>query len=226
MFISILFSVAFSATETVEFFGTAKDKKGNIAYLEEHKVIYKDGKVESSTTTYMDENKKPIAELISTYKPHKWMPNYSFKDMRFSKVNGVKAEDKTIEMFTQDGKDAKVKKKTADFKADMIGGQGFHYFIQDHLEKLAKGEKVKTKFVLPGALDYYSFVIQKSDDKKVKDSEIYLVMKLDSLLSVFISPIHMTYDIPTKRLMGYEGESNLQDKNEKAIVVNITYNHE
>ncbi len=226
MLLLIFISHLFATPTNVKFYGTAKDKKGNIAYLEEHELKYNDEVIESSITRYTDTNKKVIAELISTYTPHKWMPTYSFKDLRFSKVNGVNTSSDTIEMFTQDGKNEKTKKKTKAFKPDMIGGQGFHYFIQDHLEKLSKNETVKTKFVLPGALDYYSFVIKKSDKKKVKDTEIYLVMKLDSLLSVFISPIYMTYDIPTKRLMGYEGESNLQDENEKALDVEITYKHE
>jgi hypothetical protein len=224
MFLLLLSAFTFASTQTTKFYGTAKDPKGNIAYLEEHEVIYENGTVKSSTTTYTDEAKKPIASLISLYSPHKWMPTYNFKDLRHGTYNGVNATVNEIEMFTQEDKKLKNKKKP--FKPDMIGGQGFHYFIQDHLDKLAKGEKVKTKFVLPGALDYYSFVIQKSDKKKVKDSEIYLVMKLDSMLSVFISPIFMTYDIPTKRLMGYEGESNLQDKDKKAIVVDIVYKHD
>lgn len=222
----LLLSYLHASPNIIKFSGVAKDKKGGIAYLEEHVVTYSGDTVESSVTKYTDTNKKVIAELISTYKPHKWMPTYSFKDLRFSKVNGVTATTDDIEMFTQGGKDEKMKKKTAGFKTDMIGGQGFHYFIQDHLEKLSKNETVKTKFVLPGALDYYSFAIKKSDKKKVKDTEIYLVMKLDSLLSVFISPIYMTYDIPSKRLMGYEGESNLQDDKEKALDVDITYTYE
>jgi hypothetical protein len=224
MFLLLLSALTFANTQNLKFYGTAKDPKGNIAYLEEHAVVFENGKVKSSVTTYTDETKKPIATLTSLYNPHKWMPTYDFKDLRHGTYNGVNATVGEIEMFTQEKKKLKNKKKA--FKPDMIGGQGFHYFIQDHLDKLAKGEKVKTKFVLPGALDYYSFVIEKSDKKKVKDSEIYLVMKLDSVLSVFISPIHMTYDIPTKRLMGYEGESNLQDNDKKAIVVDIAYKYE
>jgi hypothetical protein len=45
------------------------------------------------------------------------------------------------------------------------------------------------------------------------------------LLKVFVDPILLTYDKKTKRLLSFEGMSNIDDSREKSQVVKIIYTY-
>ncbi|MCK7574734.1 MAG: hypothetical protein MZV65_01685 [Chromatiales bacterium] len=74
---------ALSSTRQEEVFqGVARDERGEIAYTEEHRMIYENGRPQRNETRYRDAKGKEIAVLTSNFTTNPYVPNYTFEDRR------------------------------------------------------------------------------------------------------------------------------------------------
>ncbi|UCF02793.1 MAG: hypothetical protein JSV14_03835, partial [Deltaproteobacteria bacterium] len=102
--------------------------------------------------------------------------------------------------------------------------QGFHQFIVHNLERIAQGEVFHIRLILPSRLDQYEFRIRK---RKVKGDTLYIRLEIDNwLLRLFAPHVDAEYDQKNRRLLRYEGISNLEDTSGKHKKVTITYSYE
>jgi hypothetical protein len=109
-------------------------------------------------------------------------------------------------------------------EANQIVGQGFHQFILHNLEKIAQGEIFQIRLVLPSRLDQYEFRISK---REINGDTLGIRLEIDNwLLRLFAPHVDVEYDLRTRRLLRYEGISNLEDTSGKHKKVFITYSYE
>ena len=149
------------ADKRVETFeGRAVDASGRVAYIEQHRVVYRSGTVAESRTLYFDDQKRPIGELVSDYAQGVRFGSYEFVDRRADYRDGARVLGDAIVVF-RDGAadDADVEKTVLPRNDDQIVGQGFHQFIRANLGAIADGEIFHVRMVLPSRLDQYDFRI-------------------------------------------------------------------
>lgn len=202
-----------SAARTEHYEGEARDKKNAVVYVEKHRAQFDGSAVLSAHTDYSDASGKLIAEMESDFRQSRTVPNYTFRDLRDGSSHGIEKSEDGFTLWTQNkGQERKTKTyRTSDFSKDavIVGCQGLHYNLASYLPQLREGKTVAIKYLIPGKLDYFSFVLSQT---KEDDEFIYLKLAIQSVfLKLFAGPAEMKYAKKDLRLIEYSGFSNLPD---------------
>ena len=228
--VAIFFLIAtnlscFEAEANVEtFIGKAVNSQGTLEYVEYHTVRYKNGKVSESQTIYYDANTDKIGELISEYSFGPQFGSYDFRDMRAQYQDGAKVSQDRVLLFRKKSPEDDIEEQYLAKEKDQIVGQGFHQFIAQNLEQIAQGKVFHIRLVLPSRLDQFEFRIRK---RKINGDTLYMRLEIDNwLLRLFAPHVDVEYDQKNRRLLRYEGVSNLEDSSGKHKKVSITYSYE
>jgi hypothetical protein len=206
------------------FVGKAVNAQGIVEYVEYHTVKYENGKVSESQTIYYDANNQKIGELTSEYSFGPQFGSYDFKDIRGQYQDGAKVSQDRILLFRKKSPEDDIEEQYLAKEKDQIVGQGFHQFIVHNLERIAQGESIQIRLVLPSRLDQFEFRIRK---RKINGDTLYIRLEIDNwLLRLFAPHVDVEYDQKNRRLLRYEGVSNLEDSSGKHKKVTITYSYE
>ena len=224
----LLFTAPLFADYTEKYKGTAYNKKNEVVYIENHTATFFDNSnIKSAKTEYLDPKGNKIAELISDFTNSLSAPTYKFSDFRFKSGHGIAYEGKKLNLikYKKDGS-TKTKFLNKKFSADsvIVGGQGMHYYLRQNFGSLKNKKNVPVKFLTPGNLDYYNFLLNYIglNEKGLVTLEI----KISNLiLRIFAPKLKLQYDPKTKRLIEYEGLSNLSDDKDKIQAVKIKYQY-
>jgi hypothetical protein len=214
------------ADKVVELFvGRAVDASGSVAYIEQHRVVYRHGAVAESRTLYLDDRDRTIGELVSDYSQGVRFGSYEFVDKRADYRDGARVLDDAIVVFRDEAADdADVEKAVLSRSSDQIVGQGFHQFIRANLAAIVDGEVFHVQMVLPSRLDQYDFRIRRV---KEEGNKVTVRLEIDNwLLRIFAPDVEAVYDVETRRLLRYEGVSNLANASGDPQKVTITYSYE
>ena len=206
------------------FVGKALNSKGTLEYVEYHTVTYTNGKVSESQTIYYDANNNKIGELVSEYSFGPQFGSYDFRDIRAQYEDGANVADDRVRLFRKQSPEDDVEAEYLKRKTDQIVGQGFHHFVANNLEAIAQGEVLHVRLLMPSRLDQFKFRIRK---RKIKGNTLYIRLEIDNwFLRMFAPHVDAEYDLKTRRLLRYEGISNLADTSGKHRKVTITYTYE
>ncbi|MCB0391553.1 MAG: hypothetical protein KDD58_09685 [Bdellovibrionales bacterium] len=224
--ILLLFFISVDASEKNEFSkGVAKDKSGNIVYIEKHTSKFVEGNLVSLNTEYFDPSGSKIGYINTNYN-QSFVPDYEFFDSRNHRKVILRNRKDLIYSQIQSGKNSNTKNKTFEQKDNMVAGQGLHAFLIKNLHNFLnnKGYETEVKFLIPLNKDYYNFSI-----RYLSESTTTITLRLESshwFLKLLAPQIDVTYDKSTQRLVKYKGPSNLLDSKGQKINVTIKYEYE
>jgi hypothetical protein len=217
-----LLTQSFAATTT--YTGTAT-KDGKHIYTEKHIVTSNDeGEVLEAKTSYLRVDGTVIATLSSDFKNSITNADHEMHDLRDDRRYGVRWKDKTPIMW--DKKKDK-KEETEELNSDyakgklLIGGQGLHYYMRTRLEELKKKE-LSIAILIPGQLDYYSFLVKFENEKK---GLLKYSMKAQSAIIRLFAPKLEVWYTPDGKLMRYKGLSNVATDSGDNQNVEIVYTY-
>lgn len=203
--------------------GVAKNDKGDVVYTEKHIVTKKNGKYATSETIYYDPTKtEVIATMKSDYSRDALMPTYEFVDKKSGYKEGLRFQDGKYVIYNQEkgGKEeASVLKK----KESLFSCQGWHYYLVENLSLLQK-QDIALNLILPSELDFYEFKIKGAESTNTK---VVANLELSNwLLRAFAPSLRLVYDKKLKRLVEYEGISNIPDNEGERQNVKIVYQYD
>lgn len=207
--------------------GVAKTSKGQVVYTEQHISVFNNtNSLRTLETTYFVGDKK-FGHIKTDYSKNAYLPSYEFKDERRHRQVNVTVNDGVVYSTIRTGKDAEPKSKTYPAKVNLIAGQGLHSYLRDHIDEFSKNrDRVDhIEFLIPLNEDSYAFRIRVKylDSKK---STITYRVEADSWLMRMVAPdIDITYNTSTRRLMIYDGPSNLLSPEGEKMDVVITYDY-
>lgn len=209
--------------ETQVFEAIAK-YKGQVAYLERHTVVYDDQTLIKSQTEYLDPEGKPIASLRSDFTHSLAAPEYIFQDRRQQSLQGQRWLKQKLEVFSQNKKNKLEKKNLQQSPELMMGGEGIVYYIGAHLKELINSEGMDFKFIIPGRLSAFDFVI---NPLAHNEEEAAFEIKMKSWIMRLFGPrLKLIYDVQKKRLKSFEGLSNVKNSEGEMMSVDIQYVYE
>jgi hypothetical protein len=225
IFIFCFFSLQLLANTTVRYRGEAhanKDLKNPIIYIENHEVQYDSkGKLVMAVTKYSDPTGKPIAELRSDFKESMTVPAHIVTDFRNGNIQGLRRENGKLVMFDQVKGEAEKTKIITDKESEdrvLVGCQGLNYYVLNNLNTFDFERKVPIRFLIPGKLDYYDFSLEKTGEVDgILDFEIAIQ---SWILRLFAPKLYVKYDKNKKRIVWYQGLSNIT--NDKGETQNVT----
>jgi hypothetical protein len=220
----IVSGVAIAEASNETFTGKAVNPRGSLQYTERHFVKYENGSVSKSQTIYYDPSDRKIGDLISDYTYGPQFGSYDFRDIRAQYEDGAKVADDRVQIFRKESPKDDVEAKYLKRKTDQIVGQGFHHFVANNLDAIAQGEVFHVRLVMPSRLDQFKFRIRK---RKIEGDTLYIRLDIDNwFLRMFAPHVDVEYDLQTRRLLRYEGISNLADASGKYRKVVIIYSYD
>jgi hypothetical protein len=199
---------------------------GQLVYFERHTAEYEHGIIQKTATEYHDPKGTIIGSMASDFSESLSSPDYSFHDFRQQNFYGLRKDKNKLEAFTQEGKEAQVavRKISVNKELDQVSGAGLIYFIGANLKKIIASKVIDFQYIIPGRLEAFDFYVEAI----AHNSElIELEVKMKLWPMRFFGPrIRLVYDAQRKRLVYYEGVSNLRTEEGKMMNVEIRYRYQ
>ncbi|MBY0470904.1 hypothetical protein K2X30_07005 [bacterium] len=207
------------------YLGIAKDDSGKGSYQERHQVEFANNRVQTARTTYANSDGKVIGELTSDFRKMITTPEYSYKDLRDQSSHGIRIDGNQLIVWRQNKGAEREEKSFArdefDPEALIVGCQGLHYYLIDHLDELRKKKEIPIKYLMPGKLDYYSFTLKMNGED---EKNIYIKITIDNIiLRLLTSSLELQYSKADRRLVKYSGLSNITNDQGQIQQVVIDY---
>lgn len=211
--------------ETTEFKGTAftsKDKS-TIAYFETHEVSEKDGRPFKSKTVYQDPSGKQIAVLECDYSKNTFLPDFTFLDQRTGYWEQVRVVDGVAQVEYKESAKARVEKLKLKAETNLSGSQGLNQFIVSNLQAAIDGQDVVTSFLLPARLTAIDMIVT-AKTKPEGQAKIELKLR-NPFLRLFAPSLELHYEVTSKRLLRYFGNSNIytSEGDKQRVLIEYTY---
>ena len=98
---------------------------------------------------------------------------------------------------------------------------GFNQFIKANWGHIVDGRSLVFYFTVPCKLDYYKLRVLKTSSS---DKRMVVTIEPDqTVLRWIATPIIVTYDVQTKRIVSYEGKSNITDEHGENFIIKLVY---
>lgn len=208
------------------FQGVARDERGEIAYTEEHRMIYENGRPQRNETRYRDARGDEIAVLTSNFTTHPYVPSYAFEDRRFGRQDGTFVDGNWVKVYGRADRNAPVQQDRVRLEDGMVTGQGLHLYLRDHLDELAEGNAIRqVRFLVPLEGRDYVFRIRRLDAPGAPGTVAFSIEADSWFLRLFAPKLEVRYDRETRRLLSYRGASNLLGADRSVQNVTITYRY-
>ena len=217
---------AFAETETQRFYGYAYDaKSGRYLYTEVYEVRVDAGRWLSGTTRYVAPDGMAMGERKFSFAQDRFIPIYSLELVADDYREGItKVEAGGIEAYKA-SKDKGRQNATLARVSAMAADCGSQAFLIDHFDAIASGKSVAFTLAVAGQLDSYKFLAKKSGEVEFEGKRAMRIrIEPDSMLRFLVSPLELTYDPETKRLLEYVGVANVHDPaTHKAYTARIAF---
>jgi hypothetical protein len=206
--------------------GEAYDLKGSeLLYTESHQEYFTNGLKIGTYTSFQDPQGHAIAERHLDFSKSGVQPDYIFKDFQNGYEEGANLLGGQVHVFFRDPREARLHEKVLTVPEPYVIDGGFNAFLKQNWDSLIAGRRIHFRFVAPARLDYFSFVAREDDSRvpKGKMARAFVVEVDNALLRLLVSPIVVLYDPSTRRMMQYQGISNISDGKGKSLKVNLIY---
>lgn len=205
--LSLASTVSFDVRERV---GYAYDiDTGQLLYTENHRETMRGDQVVADRVTYRDPSGEPFAEKVVHYGDWPTMPDFRLQNFETGHIEGAERRAEGIEVAFRELRNQELHREVLDTLQQGVIDAGFDRFVETNWEALTRGEPLVRSFLVPGRLDYYQFRIVKVAGG---EAEVKFAMEPDSMLIRLFAPrVLVTYALPGRRLLRYEGISNLRD---------------
>jgi hypothetical protein len=197
--------------------GTAYNTSdGSVAYRELHypapgypglssRVDYQDAEGEVIVSKQMDFSRSQTAPAIDQ------------TDLRTSTRVFARHEDGRLQVGYQSNADAALRTDTIRLTPNLIVDAGFDPFVRSQWDALTAGRAVSASFFLPSRLDTIGVSIApvpREECAQVQGDVLCLMVRPAGMLRVvswFVEPLRLAYDLEQQRLLMFRGLSNLLD---------------
>jgi hypothetical protein len=209
--ICILASQASSANLRFEE-GIARNPDNKRAlYREQHWIRFNELVPVERLVLYRCMDGTAFARKRVNYQPSAQAPAFEFTDSRKGYVEGLRyKQNKAALWFRPPG--SAPEKNTLLTASNLVADAGFNEFIKINWLKLRTGQVMPLQFAVPTRLQAYKFNLRQTRESLFAGvPAVTYQLKLSGLLSLLTDPIEVTYDKSSRRLLRFQGLSNLRD---------------
>lgn len=207
--------------------GIARDPASRaLLYREHHLVRRTDGKPTERLVTYRCADGTMFARKRVDYRASALAPEFSFEDVRQGYREGLRRTGGTRTVWVNDARgEAERSAAVADPATALVADAGFDEFIRKHWQPLMAGQSVALRFAVPSRLQTLGFKVDKVSSLKIgQEAAQSFRLKLGGLLGWVAPHIDVAYGRDSRRLIRFEGLSNLRsDDGRSQLVVRIDF---
>ena len=208
--------------------GRAYDaNSGALLYEERHDETVVDGAMIADSVSYLDSQGVVFAHKQVDFRDHLFAPEFRLDNERTGHLEALRRESNggiALQFREQATRELR-ETRLANTPNDAVADAGFDRFIAAHWDDLAVGARLVRRFLVPSRLEFMDFRVRRSDDDS-NPREVSFAVEIDSaFLRLVVPPITVVYDRDTRRLLRYEGLSNLRDENGDNLAVRIEFEY-
>ncbi|MBL7959807.1 hypothetical protein JNL27_06155 [bacterium] len=199
-----------------------------LLYTEERKQTDQPDRPGIWNFTYKNAQGETIVKRHVNFERDPIKPDFRLDDLRTGYAEGAEVTGSMIRVFTGGSPDDPYQEKILSVPEPAIIDAGFNFLVEKNWVKLMKGELLTFNFVAPSQLDYFSFrVYKKRDIVHQNRPAVMLHMDIDNFfLRLFVEAIHLTYDTESRKLVVYDGISNIYNDDGKSHKVRMEFNYQ
>ena len=211
-----------SDVRTDQYTGYAYEEESkDLIYTEEFTDKFIDGKHTETLTQYFDPAHKQIAHRKLKFSERKFAPDFKTEDLRTGYIEGAEVVDGKVKLFYRKDKNSQMKSKTIAVPEPMVIDGGFNQYIKSNWEQLLDGKVLTFYFTVSSRLDYFKM---RASKMSIKDEKMKVKIEPDKALIRWIAdPIIVVYNTETKRIISYEGKSNIADEHGENFDTKLVY---
>ena len=204
-------------------------ESGAFLYIERHIEEYSGNGIEKSTTEYLNLNGIPIARRIMNFSVDSTKPNFKLEDFRTGYLEGAELiTPGKVKVEHRADINSKLETEIVKVEEPYVIDGGLTYFFRRNWNSLFNNKTVEFNFIVPSKLDYFGFRVSKNSIKNINGIK-GMELKLEPssfIIRQFVDPIFITYDLETKKILYYEGLSNINNDEGKSYNVRIDFTNE
>ena len=217
--------LAASAHADVGYEGEARDvRSGALLYREQH-LLRADGVApRERLVLYRCADGAAFARKRVDYAAGAAVPTFALEDARFGYREGVRQAQSAREAYVRRDAAGDEQRATLAPTPNLVIDAGFDEFVRAHWEALQRGDTVSLDFLVPSRLTSYGFKLRLIDRETV-DGEAASVFRLSlsGLLGWFADDIEVSYRDADRRLLRFEGLTNIRADREDNLVARIDF---
>ncbi len=199
--------------------------KGQLLYTETHQESFSNGQKTAIYTLFQNPQGQPIAERHLDFSRSPMQPGYIFKDFRNGYEEGAAVSGNRVRVYYRDSQASPLRQKSLNVPEPFVIDGGFNNFLKQNWDSLTAGHRLHFHFVAPARLDYYAFVAHEDARRVPKGmpARAFVVEVDNALLRLLVSPIVILYDSSSRKMMQYQGITNIHDARGNGLKVRLIY---
>ena len=223
--LAIAYVAAPAAVDAAEHYvGEAYARNGTLLYRELH-WLYREGNSDARLVLYVCPDGTPFARKHVLSRVNAQSPDFELDDARDGFDEGVRTQAGIQQVFVHPRADAAERSAVVAKNGDTVIDAGFDAFVRDHWDALAAANgKVALSFVVPSRLTALDFQVSHIGEERIGGREARRFrLGLARWYGGLLPHIDVVYDIAARRLLRYEGVSNIRDANARNLDVRIEF---
>jgi hypothetical protein len=194
---------------------------GSLLYRESHYRFTVDGMAQH-LVLYRCADGRPFARKLLRDDGDAQAPDFDMADARINYREGVRRRGNKREVYVQRTLDTPEQAELLSMPADGVIDAGFDEYVRRHWDALAAGSTLTLPFLVPSKRMFYSFKLAKVENAN-NASNLTIRLSLGAWYAFLLPHIDVVYDRASRRLLRYEGVSNIRDDARKNYNVRIEF---
>src|SRR5450432_1471671 len=219
--LSPLASVCVSAAAPEMSAGNAYDlKSGSLLFHEAH-YRYTTAGMPEQLVLYSCPDGRAFARKLSRDDGDAQAPDFDLIDARLNYHEGVRRLADRREVYVKRTAEMPEQADTLVVPPDGVIDVGFDEFARRHWNELAAGQSLSLPFLVPSRRVFYSF--KAKQDNAISAATLTVRLSLGAWYAFLLPHIDVIYDRASRRLLRYEGLSNIRNAEGKSYNVRIEF---
>jgi len=197
---------------------------GDLLYTEHHLLRQQDQQLRQRLVVYRCADGTAFARKRIDYAGSALAPAFHFEDARLGYREGLRRGPGGQELWVQRSPGDAERSASLDAGTALVADAGFDEFVRRQWQPLLAGDAVKLQFAVPSRLDSYDFTVRRRGSDRVagEDAEVFR-LRLGGLLGLLAPHIDVAYARDSRRLLRFEGLSNLRDEDGEPLQARIDF---
>jgi hypothetical protein len=194
--------------------GLAHDPdSGALLYREQHLLEHDEDGLRRRLVVYRCADGTAFARKQVDYGDSALAPSFDFVDARLGYREGLRRDGQGGELWVRRHADGEERRAPVAGGEALVADAGFDEFIRRRWQPLVAGKPVPLQFAVPSRLDAYDFTVRRRGSGEVAGEPAeFFRLRLGGLLGWLAPHIDVAYGRESRRLLRFEGLSNLRDE--------------
>jgi hypothetical protein len=196
---------------TESFSGSAYAADSNLLLYRETHYLFSGDHGGERVVLYQCPDGRAFARKHSQDDGNAQAPDFDLTDARVGYREGVRRNGTQREVYVQRTAAQAEQADSLRLPADGVIDTGFEAFARAHWDALVRGDSMRFDYLVPSRRTFYLFKVDKVDLPTAPPGSVTFRLASSSWLAFLLPHIDVSYDLTTRRLVHYEGLSNVRD---------------